>query len=283
MTLDKTIEQAAKVLFNADALLISAGAGLSVDSGLPDFRGDKGFWKDYPPTAKRGLSLIEMANPKWFVRNPKLAWAFYSHLLNLYGKAIPHNGFLQLLEIAHSKKNGYFVLTSNVDGQFQKAGYDEDKIAQCHGAIHYLQCTTPCCRDIWEVQALDIKIDEQAFEAIPPLPQCQHCGTIARPNVLMFSDGSWNRDRSRKQLETLWEFLNKQEHQKSHLAIIEIGAGTSVVTIRLYSEQFAKKYNSRLIRINPREYEVPKGQIAIPLNSAEAIARLSTAYALARL
>ncbi|HEW98822.1 MAG TPA: NAD-dependent deacetylase, partial [Beggiatoa sp.] len=122
MTLDNTIEQAAKVLFNADALLITAGAGLGVDSGLPDFRGDKGFWKDYPPTAKRGLSLIEMANPQWFDRNPKLAWAFYSHLFNLYRNAIPHHGFLQLLEIARSKKSGYFVLTSNVDGQFQKAG-----------------------------------------------------------------------------------------------------------------------------------------------------------------
>ncbi|MEK8018083.1 MAG: Sir2 family NAD-dependent protein deacetylase [Candidatus Parabeggiatoa sp.] len=274
MTLDNTIEQAARVLFNADALLITAGAGFSVDSGMPDFRGDKGFWKNYPPTAKRGLSLIQMANPKSFERDPELAWAFYSHLLNLYRKAIPHHGFLQLLEIARSKKSGYFVLTSNIDGQFQKAGYDEEKIAECHGSIHYLQCTTPCCRDIWDIQPFDIKIDEEAFEAIPPLPQCQQCGRIARPNVLMFSDGSWNRDRSRKQLERLWGWLNQKQHQKSNLAILEIGAGTSVVTIRLYSEQFAKKYNSTLIRINPREYEVPNGQIAIPLSGVEGIDRL---------
>jgi NAD-dependent SIR2 family protein deacetylase len=271
MTLEKTITHAANVLDHAQSLLITAGAGFSVDSGLPDFRGDKGFWKNYPPTAKRGLSLIEMANPQFFKREPELGWAFYSHLFALYQGAIPHPGFLQLLELGRSKKNGYFVLTSNVDGQFQKAGYDEHNIAECHGSIHYLQCSTPCCDDIWSVQDLKIEIDEDTFKAISPLPRCKHCGEIARPNVLMFSDGSWNSLRSKKQLERLWVWL--REKQKN-LAIVEVGAGTSVVTIRLYSEQFAKKYDCPLIRINPHEYDVPHEQIAIPLSAVEAIDRL---------
>jgi NAD-dependent SIR2 family protein deacetylase len=63
-------------LQNAHALLISAGAGIGIDSGLPDFRGNQGFWRDYPPLAKLGKSFVEMANPEWFCRNPKLAWAY---------------------------------------------------------------------------------------------------------------------------------------------------------------------------------------------------------------
>jgi NAD-dependent SIR2 family protein deacetylase len=82
MTFRKSLIKAAKILKNADALLISAGAGIGVDSGLPDFRGNQGFWKAYPPIAKLGKSFVEIANPHWFHRDPKLAWAFYGHRLN---------------------------------------------------------------------------------------------------------------------------------------------------------------------------------------------------------
>jgi len=54
------IKQAAEVIQNAHAILITAGAGMGVDSGLPDFRGDQGLWKAYPPLKERGLSLPEM-------------------------------------------------------------------------------------------------------------------------------------------------------------------------------------------------------------------------------
>ena len=88
MNIEKNIKLAANALKNADALLITAGAGIGVDSGLPDFRGTSGFWKEYPPIAKLGVSFSEMANPRWFFEKPKLAWAFYGHRLNLYRETI---------------------------------------------------------------------------------------------------------------------------------------------------------------------------------------------------
>jgi len=63
---------------------LGAGAGMGVDSGLPDFRGDEGFWKAYPPMAKLGIRFSSMANPRWFESDPELAWGFYGHRLNLY-------------------------------------------------------------------------------------------------------------------------------------------------------------------------------------------------------
>ena len=90
------ISRAKEIVANADAIVITAGAGMGVDSGLPDFRGDLGFWKAYPPLKDKNLSFTEMANPQWFFSSPELAWAFYGHRLKLYNATQPHEGFTLL-------------------------------------------------------------------------------------------------------------------------------------------------------------------------------------------
>src|SRR3954468_13390994 len=109
------LAQAADAVRTADALLVGAGAGMGVDSGLPDFRGDEGFWKAYPPYAALGLSFSELANPRWFESDPQLAWGFYGHRLNLYRATTPHAGFSLLADWVRRRPLGGFVYTSNVD------------------------------------------------------------------------------------------------------------------------------------------------------------------------
>ena len=75
---------------------------MGVDSGLPDFRGNEGFWKAYPPLAKLGIQFEEMANPQWFNDEPNLAWGFYGHRLNKYRKTAPHAGFSILKKMGNS-------------------------------------------------------------------------------------------------------------------------------------------------------------------------------------
>ena len=274
MTLINHIQKAAEVLHDADAVLITAGAGMGVDSGLPDFRGNEGFWKAYPPIAKRGISFYEMANPHWFDRLPRLAWAFYGHRLALYRRTTPHAGFQQLLEIGRNKPGSYFVFTSNVDGQFQKAGFGGRRIVECHGSIHHLQCVKPCCHAIWPADGIDISIDESAFEARDPLPACPHCGGLARPNVLMFSDWHWISDRTDEQDNRLDAWLQTIVSRGWELAIVEIGAGEAVATVRFTSERIAQHYQATIIRINPRDYHVPTGHISIPVGAAEGIQQI---------
>ena len=120
---------------SAEAILIGAGAGMGVDSGLPDFRGKHGFWKAYPPLAKLGIEFEQMANPEWFDTNPRLAWGFYGHRLNLYRSTEPHNGFKIILERFQKDKIPVFIFTSNVDGHFQKTGFAEEQIMECHGSL----------------------------------------------------------------------------------------------------------------------------------------------------
>jgi NAD-dependent SIR2 family protein deacetylase len=268
------VKRAAKFITAADALLITAGAGMGVDSGLPDFRGTQGFWRAYPAIAKLGLAFEEMANPAWFKKNPHLAWAFYGHRLNLYRKTTPHKGFNQLLRIGLAKPHGYFVFTSNVDGQFQRAGFAPERIVECHGSIHHLQCVASCNDEIWDADSETVKIDERSFHALEPLPQCRRCPTLARPNILMFGDWSWLSHRMEAQQHRFAGWLNGLAQSSAKLAVIELGAGSAIPTVRYTSERVVKSKGGTLIRINPREHEVPSGQIGLPFGAAEGIGRI---------
>ena len=134
------LRAAAELIADADALIIAAGAGMGVDSGLPDFRGNEGFWRAYPALAKANLSFAEVASPQTFEQNPSLAWGFYGHRSELYRNTVPHAGFELLRKWGDRMLFGVRVFSSNVDGQFQKAGFTEEQIHECHGSIHHLRC-----------------------------------------------------------------------------------------------------------------------------------------------
>ena len=87
------LRRAAKAIKESKAIVITAGAGMGVDSGLPDFRGPEGFWRAYPPLQKLGLTLPEMSTPRWFSSDSNFAWGFFGHRYNLYHNTQPHKGF----------------------------------------------------------------------------------------------------------------------------------------------------------------------------------------------
>ena len=260
------INQAAQAIRDADAVLIGAGAGMGVDSGLPDFRGDQGFWKAYPPF--RGRRFSEMSNPVWFHSDPEQAWGFFGHRYNLYSSTEPHAGFSILLRWAEAKPLGYFVFTSNVDGHFQRAGFRDDRIVECHGAIGYLQCSNNCTKDIWPAGELRIEVDDDTIRATSALPRCNNCDSIVRPNVLMFDDFDWLHDRTYDQRRRYVKWLDRLADKR--LAIIEFGAGLGVPTVRYECES----HGGTLIRVNPRESEVPTGGIPIAAGALEVIRQI---------
>jgi hypothetical protein len=113
------------------------------------------------------------------------------------------------------KHHGAFVYTSNVDGQFQAAGYPEARIVEYHGTIHYFQCARPCSPQIWPAP--------QAIASNAP-PRCVRCGGSARPTCLLFSDPSWivNRTNAQRLRLEVWQA------QPSNAVVIEIGAGLAL-------------------------------------------------------
>ncbi len=261
--------RAAEAIAEADAMVIAAGAGMGVDSGLPDFRGDEGFWKAYPPFAERGLSFIDLASPSWFAEDPELGWGFYGHRLGLYREIQPHAGFELLRAWGLGMTHGARVFTSNVDGQFQRAGFPEQTVVECHGSIHHLQCSEACESRIWPAHEICVQVDEASFRAAPPLPRCPTCGAVARPNILMFGDWAWLPERTGSQQEQLGAWLDGLG--RARLVVVEIGAGMAVPTVRLVAERLAARPGAMLIRINPREPSVPEGHVSIAGGGLEAL------------
>lgn len=265
---DQAIHAAAELICDADGLIITAGAGIGIDSGLPDFRGENGFWKAYPALGKLGLNFVQIANPKAFKANPKLAWGFYGHRLQLYRNTVPHEGFQRLMQLAKQMPNGARVFTSNVDGQFQKAGFRSEHVTECHGSIHYLQCFNQCGRSVWPTDTVEpiIDIDNCAMQL--PLPQCPACGGLARPNIMLFGDWDFEGTRYQHSSSRLMTWFARLTRP----VVIEIGAGTVIPSARHFGEEL----NCPLIRINPGESKVGLHRdISITLGAKEALMRIS--------
>jgi len=251
------IQRAAEIVASADALIICAGAGMGVDSGLPDFRGNEGFWKAYPALAKAQLDFTEVASPRTFHQDPALAWGFYGHRLALYRQTVPHPGFAILRKWSERMQLGARIFTSNVDGQFQKAGFSEDQIHECHGSIHHLQCMNECASGVWSAEQFVPAVDVATCHLLNEPPVCPHCGGLARPNVLMFGDWNWVSGRSDAQRRAEANWLSSRAKALPRIVVIEIGAGTAIPSVRHFSHHVCREYGARLIRINPRESQVP--------------------------
>ncbi|KAA0911242.1 Sir2 family NAD-dependent protein deacetylase [Pusillimonas sp. ANT_WB101] len=262
------LNKAAELICSADSILITAGAGMGVDSGLPDFRGDDGFWRAYPALRRAGLSFIDMASPIHFQKTPHRAWGFYGHRLAMYRETEPHEGFYILRDIAARLEHGAFVFTSNVDGHFGKAGFDDSRMVECHGSIHYLQCLNTCQSEVWPATNFTPQVDEQRCELLNDTPVCPYCSGIARPNILMFNDWDWVEARSEQQHHALGLWRRKVRAP----VVIELGAGTALPTIRYFGEQ----QRVPLIRINLREAQGHhrKEIVSLPMRALDALTSL---------
>ncbi len=255
------LQHAAELVEQADLIVVAAGAGMGVDSGLPDFRGREGFWQAYPALARSGIDFYAAANPARFAEAPRQAWGFYGHRLALYRRTVPHEGFAILQRWMARADLGGVVYTSNVDGQFQRAGVDEALVWECHGSLRHLQCSHACTDEVWLADAFEPDVDEDRCELRNAWPLCPHCGALARPNVLMFGDDAWVDARERAQAHRVAPRLAAARRP----LVIELGAGTAVPSVRMFSQHVLQRLHGRLLRINPRESRVP-GQLDVGLD-----------------
>ncbi len=281
-------------------LLIFAGAGMSVDSGLPDFRSDGGFWNAYPLLKELKLTYELLSTPKMFEENPELAWGFFGHKYELVNSKTPHRGYEILLN--KCKSLGWdksFVVTSNVDGFFERAGFNPHNIYEIHGSMHWMQQKNPRkngddvieTKTIAELQSGNLAVDPKTVKLTSKLPEAN-----LRPNIWMFDDNAFSRKRADIQRENYeWDF--KQEAFMTgggtRLLILEIGAGTGVMTIRQMGSTVAKQIkerryhladNSWFVRVNPEMYHVQDGKarrswqfldaIGVPMKALEFLEKM---------
>ena len=267
-------EQAAALISQADALIVAAGAGMGVDSGLPDFRGTEGFWRAYPALRNSGVDFSSIASPSTFESAPALAWGFYGHRLALYRRTLPHAGFALLKHWGERMPQGYSVFTSNVDGQFQKAGFDLARIHECHGSIHHLQCLVPCRESVWSAGDFKPAVDDVVCRLTNTAPTCPKCGALARPNLMMFHDTGWVEARTDAQSDRQEVWLASVKRP----VVIELGAGTTIPSVRYFSQRVVDELGGSLVRINPYQSGVPAGQgVALAAGASAGLAAIGRA------
>ena len=131
------IQEAAKVIQEADALLISTGAGFGVDSGLGTYRGRfSGVWA---PLKALGIDYVDATDPSLFRTDPRLAWAYWASSFDQYtNKSTPHKGYTIIKRWARGKKHRLFSITSNIDGHWCRT-VGENSVLEVHGSVTHMQ------------------------------------------------------------------------------------------------------------------------------------------------
>ena len=186
----------------------------------------------------------------------------------------PHAGFSILKRWGENLPGGYRVFTSNVDGQFQKAGFGDEKVFECHGSIHHLHCLKPCSSAIWRVDDFLPEVDMAACRLRNAPPTCPHCGGPTRPNILMFNDTGWCDSREVRQSIQQDRWLATVTRP----VVIELGAGTDIPTVRNFGTRVVRHHGGHLVRINPRECGIANSaEIGLRMGAVEALRGIAAA------
>jgi len=163
------IRELAALLRERQPVVVLTGAGISTESGIPDFRSATGVWTQYDP--------MEYATIRAFRRDPVKVWEFYALRFSVLTQAEPNAGHRALAEL-ESRGLVEAIVTQNIDGLHQRAG--SRKVLEVHGSIR-----TASCLECGEQVSLGEVVASLRDRAAPP---CPRCGAILKPDVVMFGE-----------------------------------------------------------------------------------------------
>ena len=260
-----TLRNIYKTIKEAEAIVVFAGAGMGVDSGLEQYRGTDGLWTKSVLINDKEIPFKDLLCHESFDTMPEQSWAFIAWLIDQYKHTIPHKGFEILLDLVNGKE--YFIVTSNCDEQFQKAGFDTDKIWECHGSIFNMQCMDILERNVYKTPALEV--DKERMVLISNVPKCPTCGLNCRPNMYLFYDWFWISNNSVAQQIKYNKWHKDIKVSGKKIVAFEIGAGKTIDTLRKAARNFTGE-DIPLIRINPNDFEVHSAnQIGVAMGATE--------------
>ena len=231
LTYSEQIGKVRQALHEADAVVIGAGAGLSTSAGLtysgPRFQEHFGdFIQKYKiqDMYSGGFYPFETLEEHW-------AWWSRQIMINRYEKA-PKPVYDELLKLVHDKD--YFVLTTNVDHQFQLAGFDKERLFYTQGDYGLWQCSEPCCQKTWDnEETVRRMVAEQRDMRVPTelVPHCPVCGKPMTMNLrcdnTFVQDKGWYDAYSRYE-----DFLRR--HEGANVVYLELGVGGNTPVIIKY-------------------------------------------------
>lgn len=226
-----SIEKLISVIDGCNAVIIGAGAGLSTSAGF-DYTGER--FKKYFSVFEEKYGFHDMYSGGFYpYSTPEEHWAYWCRYIyvNRYMDA-PKPAYQELLELV--KEKDYFVITTNVDHCFQKAGFDKKRLFYTQGDYGLFQCSEPCCNETYDNEALiRSMLEEQRDMKIPTelIPKCPKCGKPLTMNLR--SDDKFVEDEGwHKAAERYENFLRTRNGQR--ILFLELGVGYNTPVIIKY-------------------------------------------------
>lgn len=228
--LDK-IERLCDEIKNADAVVIGAGAGLSTSAGF-DYSGER--FKRYFSDFAEKYGIRDMYTGGFFpFESAEEYWAYWSRYVLINRYDTEENGtYRRLFELIKGKD--YFVLTTNVDHQFQKAGFDKHRLFYTQGDYGLFQCSLPCCQETFDNEdVIREMVKRQENMRIPSelIPRCPKCGRAMTMNLRadnsFVQDEGWYRANERYE-----DFIRR--HRGLRTLFLELGVGYNTPVIIKY-------------------------------------------------
>jgi NAD-dependent deacetylase len=161
-----SVERLGELLLRRQPCVVLTGAGISTESGIPDFRSAEGIWAQYDP--------FEVAHIDAFRRDPVRSWGFYAFRLDLLARAGPNDGHRALADL-EARGLVRAVVTQNVDGLHARAGSRD--VVEVHGSLREAECIH-----------CGVRVPMADAVARLPCPPCPECGEIVKPGVVMFGE-----------------------------------------------------------------------------------------------
>ena len=240
----------------ADAVVIGAGAGLSTAAG---FTYDGERFEKYFSDFRKKYGFEDMYSGGFYpYKTPEEHWAYWSRYIfvNRYMDP-PTDLYNKLYESVKDKD--YFVITTNVDHCFQKAGFDKKRLFYTQGDYGLFQCNEPCCQETFDNKDIIFEmLNRQKDMKIPTelLPVCPHCGKPLTMNLRsddkFVEDEGWHRAAERYQ-----SFLRTRENEKILFLELGVGYNTPVIIKYPFWQMTAKNPNATYACVN-------KGQAICP-------------------
>lgn len=274
------LERLKAALRDCDAVVIGVGSGLSTAAGFT-YNGERfeKYFSDF--AAKYGIKDMYSGGFYPFA-TPEEHWAYWSRYIyiNRYMDA-PKTVYNDLLKLVQDKD--YFVITTNVDHCFQKAGFDKKRLFYTQGDYGLFQCSEPCCQETFDNEAVIREmVKRQEDMKIPTelLPTCPHCGKPLTMNLrsddTFVEDKGWHRAAERYE-----NFLQTRAGQKILFLELGVGYNTPVIIKYPFWQMTAKNPNATYICINQRQavcpQEIERQSVCINADIGQVLQSLSDA------
>ena len=251
------IEKLKEKFHTADAVVIGAGAGLSAAAGFT-YSGER--FEKYFSDFRKKYGFEDMYSGGFYpYQTPEEHWAYWSRYIfvNRYQDA-PKPVYENLLKLVADKN--YFVITTNVDHCFQKAGFDKKRLFYTQGDYGLFQCSEPCCQETFDNEAVIREMVKRQKDMKVPtelLPVCPHCGKPMTMNLrcddTFVEDEGWHRAAERYE-----NFLRTRAGQKILFLEFGVGYNTPVIIKYPFWQMTAKNPNAIYACINQGQAVCPQ-------------------------